>query len=40
MIAGQRGLAVCLGDYLTDRWKAVFRSTPRHLFIPDQALMG
>jgi protein-L-isoaspartate O-methyltransferase len=39
MIAGQRDLAACLGDYLTDRWKAAFEATPRHLFIPDQALM-
>jgi protein-L-isoaspartate(D-aspartate) O-methyltransferase len=39
MIAGQRELAVCLGDYLTDGWRAAFDATPRHLFIPDQALM-
>jgi protein-L-isoaspartate O-methyltransferase len=39
MIAQQRDLAACLGDYLTDEWKAAFDATPRHLFIPDQALM-
>lgn len=38
MIAGQRDLTARLGDYLTDQWKAAFDATPRHLFIPDQAL--
>ncbi|MGH3912097.1 MAG: methyltransferase domain-containing protein [Pseudonocardiaceae bacterium] len=27
-------------DYLTDQWKAAFDATPRHLFIPDQALVS
>jgi protein-L-isoaspartate(D-aspartate) O-methyltransferase len=39
MITGQRELAACLGDYLTDGWRPAFDATPRHLFIPDQALM-
>jgi protein-L-isoaspartate(D-aspartate) O-methyltransferase len=39
MITWQRFLAARLGDYLTDEWKAAFEATPRHLFIPDQALM-
>lgn len=30
---------MAVGDYLTDGWKAAFEATPRHLFIPDQALM-
>jgi protein-L-isoaspartate(D-aspartate) O-methyltransferase len=39
MIAGQRDLAARVGDYLTEGWKAAFDATPRHLFIPDQALV-
>jgi protein-L-isoaspartate(D-aspartate) O-methyltransferase len=40
MITGPRALASCLGDYLTDEWTAAFEATPRHLFIPDRALMS
>jgi protein-L-isoaspartate(D-aspartate) O-methyltransferase len=39
MIAWQRDLAARVGDYLTAGWKAAFDATPRHLFIPDQALV-
>ncbi len=40
MIAVQRDLAARLGEYLTDQWKAAFDATPRHLFVPDQALVS
>ncbi|MGH7747074.1 MAG: methyltransferase domain-containing protein [Candidatus Dormibacteria bacterium] len=40
MIAGQRELAACVGGYLTEQWQAAFEATPRHLFIPDRALVS
>jgi protein-L-isoaspartate(D-aspartate) O-methyltransferase len=40
MITRPRDLASSLGDYFTDEWRAAFDATPRHLFIPDQALMS
>ncbi|MGQ0773807.1 MAG: methyltransferase domain-containing protein, partial [Pseudonocardiales bacterium] len=29
-----------MSDYLTGQWKAGFDATPRHLFVPDQALVS
>ncbi|MGH3938982.1 MAG: methyltransferase domain-containing protein [Pseudonocardiaceae bacterium] len=40
MIAAQRDLTARVGSYLTDQWKAAFDATPRHLFVPDQALVS
>lgn len=40
MITGPQALASCLSDYLTDEWTAAFDATPRHLFIPDRALVS